>query len=204
MRIALIPARGGSKRLPSKNILPFCGEPLIAWSILQAKESKCFDRIIVSTEDEEIAGVAREYGSDVIFRPEELAGDDVPTCDVVSHIYDVVDFDSCVILQPTNPLRLPDDIQRFSMAFDECKELVTVYKAEFIRARDYKMLCKPEVLTRNIITGLMYGVKPFVVKKDGVTPNRFYVNNWQANEIDTAEDFKICEAIFRKMIANQS
>ena len=67
MRIAVIPARGGSKRIPRKNIKEFGGKPMIAWSIDAAIESKCFDRIIVSTEDDEIAHVARSHGADVPF-----------------------------------------------------------------------------------------------------------------------------------------
>ena len=76
MNLAVIPARGGSKRIPRKNIKPFCGKPMIAWSIEAALASGCFDRVIVSTDDEEIAAVAREYGAEVPFmRSAELADD---------------------------------------------------------------------------------------------------------------------------------
>jgi pseudaminic acid cytidylyltransferase len=86
MRVAVIPARGGSKRIPRKNIKPFCGRPMIAWSIDAAKASGCFDRIIVSTDDDEIAGVARECGADVPFlRPASLANDYVGTIPVIAH-----------------------------------------------------------------------------------------------------------------------
>ena len=84
--IAIIPARGGSKRIPRKNIKDFYGKPLIAYSIRTAVDSKLFDRIIVSTDDEEIATVAREYGAEVPFiRPKELAGDFTGTGEVVNH-----------------------------------------------------------------------------------------------------------------------
>jgi len=86
MRLAVIPARGGSKRIPRKNIRPFCGEPMIAWSIRAAKASACFDRIIVSTDDEEIASVARDNGAEVPFvRPPELSDDYASTQAVIGH-----------------------------------------------------------------------------------------------------------------------
>lgn len=86
MNIAVIPARGGSKRIPRKNIKEFCGKPMIAWSIEAAQKSKCFERIIVSTDDEEIAVVAQNYGAKVPFmRPEILSGDYAGTTAVISH-----------------------------------------------------------------------------------------------------------------------
>lgn len=86
MRLAIIPARGGSKRIPRKNIKPFGGIPMIAWSIQAALESGSFDRIIVSTDDAEIAAVAREYGAETPFvRPAELSGDHTGTIPVIAH-----------------------------------------------------------------------------------------------------------------------
>ncbi len=86
MKIAVIPARGGSKRIPRKNIRLFQGKPMIAYAITAAILSKSFDRVIVSTDDEEIARVAREYGAEVPFlRPKELADDYTPTVPVVAH-----------------------------------------------------------------------------------------------------------------------
>ncbi|TGV05754.1 pseudaminic acid cytidylyltransferase [Alcaligenaceae bacterium 429] len=84
--IAVIPARGGSKRIPRKNIKPFCGKPMIAWSIEAAIQSGCFDQVIVSTDDVEIAAVAKEYGAVVPFvRPAELANDYAGTIPVIQH-----------------------------------------------------------------------------------------------------------------------
>ncbi|MBL1435358.1 MAG: pseudaminic acid cytidylyltransferase [Rhodobacteraceae bacterium] len=86
MRVAIIPARGGSKRIPRKNIKAFGGRPMIAWSILEAQESGCFDQILVSTDDDEIADVAKDLGADVPFRrPEALADDQTPTVPVIAH-----------------------------------------------------------------------------------------------------------------------
>ncbi|TBV10798.1 pseudaminic acid cytidylyltransferase [Stutzerimonas kirkiae] len=86
MRLAVIPARGGSKRIPRKNIKPFCGKPMIAWSIEAALASGCFDEIIVSTDDTEIADVGKTYGAHVPFmRPAELSGDHTGTVPVIRH-----------------------------------------------------------------------------------------------------------------------
>lgn len=86
MKLAVIPARGGSKRIPRKNIKPFCGKPMIAWSIEAAQQSACFDRIVVSTDDPEIAEVASRYGAEVPFRrPAALSDDHTGTIPVVRH-----------------------------------------------------------------------------------------------------------------------
>lgn len=86
MSVAIIPARGGSKRIPGKNIKPFGGRPMIAWSILAALDSGCFDRVIVSTDDDAIAGVAREWGAETPFiRPAALADDHTGTLPVIAH-----------------------------------------------------------------------------------------------------------------------
>ena len=86
MNLCVIPARGGSKRIPRKNIKEFCGKPMIAWSIEAAKASDCFDRIIVSTDDEEIAELAKSYGAEVPFmRPAELSDDYAGTTAVIAH-----------------------------------------------------------------------------------------------------------------------
>lgn len=86
MRVAIIPARGGSKRIPGKNIKLFCGKPMIAWSIEAALKSKCFDRVIVSTDDADIAAVAREWGAETPFyRPATLSDDFASTRAVMIH-----------------------------------------------------------------------------------------------------------------------
>jgi pseudaminic acid cytidylyltransferase len=86
MRIAVIPARGGSKRIPRKNIKEFCGKPMIAWSIEAAIKSNCFERIVCSTDDEEIASIARECGAEApILRPAEISDDHTGTTPVVAH-----------------------------------------------------------------------------------------------------------------------
>jgi N-acylneuraminate cytidylyltransferase len=116
-RVAIIPARGGSKRIPRKNIKEFCGKPMIAWSIEAAKASGCFDQIIVSTDDDEIAGVARECGATVPFmRPAALADDFTGTLPVMRHAVEwlnqndgPVEYACCVYA--TAPFVSPQDLE---------------------------------------------------------------------------------------------
>ena len=115
--MSIIPARGGSKGLPGKNIKQFGGKPLIAWSIEQARTSKYIDEVIISTDDEEIAGIARKFGGNVPFlRPAVLAQNDTPMVDVVVHVLnetkktEVCFPDFLVLLQPTSPLRALADV----------------------------------------------------------------------------------------------
>jgi N-acylneuraminate cytidylyltransferase len=110
--LAIIPARGGSRVVPRKNIREVGGKPLIAWTILAALESKLIDRAVVSSDDEEIIETARRYGADVPFvRPSELARDDSPYQDFVTHaISELPGFDYVVSLNPTSPLRSVEDV----------------------------------------------------------------------------------------------
>ena len=86
MNVAIIPARGGSKRIPRKNVREFCGQPLIAYSILVAKNSSLFDHVIVSTDDDQIRDIANQYGAETPFvRPPELANDHATTVPVINH-----------------------------------------------------------------------------------------------------------------------
>jgi len=88
MNLCIIPARGGSKRIPKKNIKEFCGKPLIAYSIEVAKKSNLFDKIVVSTDSKEIAEVAKKYGAEVQMRPDELANDYVGLDKVIEYVLD--------------------------------------------------------------------------------------------------------------------
>ncbi|MFH1894579.1 MAG: acylneuraminate cytidylyltransferase family protein [Patescibacteria group bacterium] len=104
--IAIIPARGGSKGIPRKNIKVLLGKPLLFWSIKAAKESKYVDRIIVSTEDSEIAEVSRCFGAEVLSRPKNLAADTATTISVLKHVIEKIpEADIVVLLQPTSPVR---------------------------------------------------------------------------------------------------
>ena len=117
-RIAIIPARGGSKRISRKNIKLFCAKPMIAWSIEAALQSGCFDQVIVSTDDQEIAEVARQYGATVPFmRPAELSDDHTGTVPVIQHAIEWVNaqgqpVEQACCLYATAPFVSSEDINR--------------------------------------------------------------------------------------------
>lgn len=138
--LGLIPARGGSKGLPRKNIKPLLGKPLIAWTIEQALASRYLDRLVVSTDDKEIAEISKKYGADVPFmRPKELAKDNAKGIDVVLHaIYWLKEndnrrqYDLIILLQPTSPLKTTEDIDKaIELLFlKEAKAIVSVCEVD--------------------------------------------------------------------------
>jgi len=104
--LAIIPARGGSKRLPKKNTLNLAGKPLISWTIEAALRSQYIDKVVVTSEDESILDISKKLGANIIKRPLELAGDTATTRDVVRHtVLNLDRYDYIVLLQPTSPLR---------------------------------------------------------------------------------------------------
>lgn len=114
--LAVIPARGGSKRLPRKNILPFHGKPILIWTLEAALKSNCFERIICSTEDDEIAEIVRHYGFEVDKRPEHLATDRATVNQVTLDLIDRLEkendcYDNVAMLYATAPMRNYEDIQ---------------------------------------------------------------------------------------------
>ncbi len=114
--LALIPARGGSKGIKDKNIVMVCNKPLIAYTIQSAKASRYIDSVVVTTDSERIANIARDYGAEIPFmRPAELASDEAKTIDVVLHAIGELKkngqkYEALVLLQPTSPLRTTEDI----------------------------------------------------------------------------------------------
>lgn len=144
--LALIPARGGSKRIPGKNIKELAGKPLLVYTIGQAKASKYIDRLVVSTDEEEIAKVAKEYSAEVPFmRPAELAGDDVTDFPVFLHalewLRDKEGYrpDIVVQLRPTHPLRKPEHIDRAIELLVEHPEADSVRTVKEPDQTPYKM-----------------------------------------------------------------
>ena len=132
--LGIIPARGGSKSVPRKNLHPLLGKPLIAWSILSALRATSLDRMIVSTDDAEIAEVAKRYGAEVPFlRPAEIAADETPDLPVFQHALRALREaegyapDAIVHLRPTQPLRTPEQI-------DQAVELWTSSGADCVKS----------------------------------------------------------------------
>jgi len=124
--LAIIPARGGSKRLPRKNVLDLCGKPLIAWSIEAGLNSKYIDKVVVSSDDDEILEISKKFGSETIKRPDKLASDTATTFDAIKYTIDKLpEYDYIVLLQPTSPLRNEKHI-------DESIELLEAKNADAI------------------------------------------------------------------------
>lgn len=144
--LAIIPARGGSKGIPKKNLLDVCGRPLITWSIAVGNKlvmNGAIDRSIVSTDNDEIAETSRSHGGDVPFlRPKELAGDTSKTIDCVLHALNVLDpkeerYGAVLLLQPTSPMRDAADIAaaitRFQLAGAE--SLISCYEEDYVNVQ---------------------------------------------------------------------
>lgn len=144
--LAIIPARGGSKGLPGKNIKPLAGHPLIAYSILAAQRCQAVGRIMVNTDNEEIAGVAREYGAEVAFmRPAELAKDDSTDLEVFQHhlawLKENEDYQPELVMQlrPTSPIRFTEQLDRAVHLMREQKEADSVRVVTKAPNTPYKM-----------------------------------------------------------------
>jgi CMP-N,N'-diacetyllegionaminic acid synthase len=129
MVYAIIPARGGSQRIPHKNMRIFCGKPLIYWTIQTAIESKIFDRIIVSSDDDEVLNYSKGLGVIALKRPTELATNTAKSIDTVFHIInrcEMKNTDLIMLLQPTSPLRTKDNIIESIMLLNDYDSLVSV------------------------------------------------------------------------------
>lgn len=114
-KLAIIPARGGSKGIPHKNIVDVCGKPLIGYTIEAALTSNCFDLVVVTTDDDDIEKIALTYGITVLRRPDFISGDDAKTEDAIKHAIEELMrkgdvFDVFMLLQPTSPLRTSENI----------------------------------------------------------------------------------------------
>ena len=149
MRIlGFIPARGGSKTVPRKNLRPVGGLPLIRYTIEAAKRSQCLTDVVVSTDDQEIAAVAEEQGVRIIMRPAELAGDTAPMIAAVRHVLSVLEprgkrYEAVVVLQPTAPLRTAEDIDAAVGLLETtgADSVVSVYQVgDHHPARMYRLL----------------------------------------------------------------
>ncbi|MFJ7408996.1 MULTISPECIES: cytidylyltransferase domain-containing protein [unclassified Lysinibacillus] len=221
--LAIIPARGGSKTVPRKNIKDLAGKPLIVWTIEEAKKSKYIDRVIVSSEDKEILQVAQSFGEDVPFlRPAHLAEDTTAGIEPILHALEhFSSYDFVVVLQPTSPLRLVEDI-------DGCIEQLLQEKAEFCvsvceveqspywmytidnTAKIQPLLKQQSLITRRqdlpkvyTLNGAVYIANISLLKqtRNFITEETIaYVMPVERSyDIDTEEDFKICEFLYQKI-----
>lgn len=215
--IAIIPARGGSKRLLGKNILPLGGMPLLAHSILYAKlNSNIIDEVYVSTDDEQIKEVALVYGAKVIDRPASISGDLEPTISSLEHVLKSIDSDveNVVLLQATNPLRpidlLTDCFQKYLE--DNLDSLFTVSQNHHKLGKIHNNVFVPfnyEIGQRSqdmeplfFENGLLYIAKSKLILEGKIISEKafpYIVNHVFADvDIDTQEDFDYAEYLLNK------
>lgn len=221
--ICIIPARGGSKSIPQKNIIAFCGKPLIAWSIEQALDSKYVDKVYVTTDDKKIGEISEKYGAKVIWRPAELATDTSSSEDALLHAISIIEtqtnIDAVLFLQATSPVRESKDIdeaiEKFlsenadSLFSAAILEDFCVWKLEDNDLKsvtyDYKNRGRRQDREPYYLeNGSIYIFKVDTIKK---YHNRlggkivFYpMPLWKSYEIDTYEDMELCEYYMKNRI----
>ena len=230
MNIVVIPARGGSKRIPLKNIKPFYGKPMIAWSIEAAQNANIFSKIVVSTDDAEIASIAKAMGAEVPFiRPEELSGDFTTTGEVMSHACNwVVDmgFTSAVVccLYPTAPFIQSSDLAdalrvmssgRWTYVFS-----VGEYQAPIFRAFEHdpnggvKMLFPENIASRSQDfpevfhdAGMFYmgTLEAWTAGLPIFNKHAFPIKipSWRVQDIDTPDDWIRAELMATKLLEDK-
>ena len=218
--IAIIPARGGSKRIPEKNIKLFAGLPLLAHSILYAQQNETLiDEIYVSTDIVEIKKIAIQYGAKVIDRPEHLSGDLEPTITALKHVLESIDcsdVESVVLLQPTNPLRPQDLLKQAFEIYNNsnCDSLFTVsrnyQKFGKITANKYHPFNytigqrSQDLEPLYFENGLLYITKADLILKDIIISENAYpleVDHVFAKvDIDTFEDLDYADFINKMVI----
>tara|TARA_Y100001960_G_C14770789_1_gene879868 strand:- start:2869 stop:4014 length:1146 start_codon:yes stop_codon:yes gene_type:complete len=203
MILGVIPARGGSKGVPNKNIRKIAGKPLIAWSIESAFKSKLLDDFIVSTEDKKIAEIAQYYGAKILQRPDHLATDEATTLSVLQHIIEEAPADIIVVLQPTSPIRDDDLVDRCIAQFKEKKSdclgtgfnyAIKVYGANNNTPRQ-AMKCE------FVEDGNVYVMKKELIKTGKWTGGKieyFELGGDQSYQIDTELDFFILRNLLEK------
>jgi len=205
MILAVIPARGGSKGIPRKNLRPLLGKPLIAWSIEAARGAKSVDRVVVSTEDPEIASVSRKFGAEVLDRPHELATDDAGTLEVLQHVVEKIPADTIVLLQPTSPIRDHGLVDRAVQRFVEAKadSLATGFMCKYVE------YAKND-LRRQDLEGFFYDDgNIYVMRGDlleqgdryGKKIERMFLDREQNLDIDDDFDFWMAEEILKRRMS---
>lgn len=221
MNIAIIPARGGSKRIPRKNIKEFCGKPMIAYAISAAKESGLFDNIIVSTDDEEIAKIAISWGAEIPFlRPLKLANDYATTVPVIAHAINAcqkldLEFDNVCCIYPCVPfIKICDLTGAFANMTDREVDYcfpVTQYPSPIQRALKFLNHKKiqpfypqfEKIRTQDLEpayfdAGQFYwGKTQAWLKNSEIHKNSlgYVIPNWRVVDIDTLEDWKRAEVL---------
>lgn len=223
--VCIIPARGGSKRLPRKNVLPLAGKPLLAHSIEQARSAGAVQRVLVSTEDAEIAAVAEQYGAEVVRRPAGLATDTAGSLPVLRHALEHAERtgpapEYVVFLQCTSPVRRPGDIDgavaayraaRADSLFSACVSHACIWQQDPDGLRsvtyDYRVRQREQEWPRQYReNGSIYVVAPRILKTEpsnwlGGRLAVYEMDVWSSVQIDAPEDFELCEWILQHKLS---
>lgn len=221
MRVCIIPARGGSKRIPKKNIRLFCGQPIIAYSIKNAVESRIFDKVVVSSDSEEILEIAQNIGAQPLKRPSELSDDYATTHAVISHsiqALNALEDDWVCCLYATAPLLHSKKLQEaFSLAqkypnsytFSSVEFSYTPFRAFSIEDGISKMLFKDLFTKRSQDlpkvfhdAGQFYFAKSKIwLSRDNIFENStpFVLSSLEVQDIDTLEDWEIAEIKYKRL-----
>jgi N-acylneuraminate cytidylyltransferase len=222
--VSIILARGGSKGIPRKNVLDFCGKPLVAWSILQSLNTPEIDEVYVSSDSEEILKIAEKYGAKTIVRPDEIAGDTAKSESAIEHAFKVIGSSQeiAIMLEPTAPLRKPDDMSKairqfraenwdsgFSGAILE-DFLIWKKNPEGILESvnyDYRNQVRRQDRQPDYVeNGAIYFFRPktFLENKNrfGGKIGVYLMDFWQSFEIDNPEDWNFVELLFKNYLGN--
>lgn len=226
--VAIILARGGSKGIPRKNIVEFCGKPLIVWTIEQLQQAKVVDSIWVSSDSEKILSISRSCEVETIHRPDEISNDAATSESGWLHALEIIEskvgiVDIVIAPQVTSPLREPEDIERGLCDFQmqKCDSMFSCSLAEdlyfwkkmpdgILRSinYDYRSRSRRQDIPKQYIeNGSFYIFKPDVLRqhnnrlggKIGMTEMEF----WKMFEIDSMEDLKMCEALMKVFLLNK-
>lgn len=201
---ALIPARGGSTRIPRKNVKELGGKALITWSIEAALQSQLVDKVVVSTDDKSIASIASNNGAEVLVRPDNLARGDVGLQPVIYHAVSRYPmYGAVVVLAPTSPIRVNRLVDKCIHRFlsEDCDELVTgFYNTE----REYPHKDEP---SQDLPKWFVYDGCVRILKKELVLSGKDYGNNifkmeckkYYNYEIDTIYDFWVVEDLMKRL-----
>lgn len=229
MTIAIIAARGGSKRLPRKNVRKFCGYPLIVWSIVQARCSHLISKVFVTTDDDEIEQISREWGAEVIRRPDWPNPDKIAANRPFVHAIETIgpQADTVLTILPTSPLNLPGDFDRGIEAYraygcDTIRPMREMRETEVHRklngwrmrnalwAKGNKYLapgnnwvvCSPcWYLTMDKMLGTdLDDELNALAGEPGAEGYYFLAEHWQYADVDTAEEFELAEVIMEHFI----
>jgi N-acylneuraminate cytidylyltransferase len=201
--LGITPARGGSKGMPKKNIKVISGKPLIAWTIEAAKEAKVIDRYMVSTEDEEITEISREYGADVVERPPELATDEATTLSILQHLVENIPCDIVVLLQATSPIRRLGLIDECIKEFkdNDYDSLATGFICDYIEYGK-NQLRRQDIKGFFYDDGNVYVINADLIRKGdryGKKIGKKIISRWENIEVDDEFDFWMAEQVLQKL-----